>query len=41
MQAARNRSAPATAKAIQEAVMSAADDPLQDDAVAVVLAPAT
>ena len=41
VQAARNRSAPATAKAIQEAVMSAADDPLQDDAVAVVLAPAT
>ena len=37
---AGSRSAPATAKAIQEAVMHAADDPLQDDAVAVVLAPA-
>jgi AcrR family transcriptional regulator len=37
---AGSRSAPATAKAIQEAVMHAAEDRLQDDAVAVVLAPA-
>ena len=37
---AGSRSATATAKAIQEAVLRAADDPLQDDAVAVVLAPA-
>jgi serine phosphatase RsbU (regulator of sigma subunit) len=33
------RSAPAIAKAIQEAVLRAAVDPLQDDAVAIVLAP--
>jgi len=37
--AAPSRSAPALAKAIQEAVMAAAEDPLQDDAIAVVLAP--
>lgn len=37
---APSRSAPALAKAIQEAVMSASEDKLQDDAVAVVLAPA-
>ena len=37
---ARTRSAAATARAIQEAVLSAAEDELQDDAVAVVLAPA-
>jgi serine phosphatase RsbU (regulator of sigma subunit) len=36
---AESRSATATARAIQEAVMSAAEDPLQDDAVAIVLAP--
>jgi serine phosphatase RsbU (regulator of sigma subunit) len=36
---APSRSATAIAKAIQEAVMSAAEDPLQDDAVAIVLAP--
>jgi AcrR family transcriptional regulator len=36
---APSRSAPALAKAIQEAVMSASEDKLQDDAVAVVLAP--
>jgi PAS domain S-box-containing protein len=35
------RSAPAMARAIQEAVLQASEDPLQDDAVAVVLAPAT
>jgi serine phosphatase RsbU (regulator of sigma subunit) len=37
---AEGSSATATARAIQEAVMSASVDPLQDDAVAVVLAPA-
>ena len=37
---AGSRSATATAKAIQEAVLTAAEDQLQDDAVAVVLAPA-
>ncbi len=36
---AGSRSASAIARAIQEAVMAAAEDPLQDDAVAVVLAP--
>ena len=36
---AGSRSATALARAIQEAVMAAAEDPLQDDAVAVVLAP--
>ena len=35
---AKSRSATATARAIQEAVMSASEDPLQDDAVVVVLA---
>jgi serine phosphatase RsbU (regulator of sigma subunit) len=35
-----SRSATATARAIQEAVLKATGDPLQDDAVAVVLAPA-
>jgi AcrR family transcriptional regulator len=34
-----SRSATAIAKAIQEAVLGAAEDPLQDDAVAIVLAP--
>jgi AcrR family transcriptional regulator len=37
---APSRSATATARAIQEAVVAAAVDPLQDDAVSVVLAPA-
>jgi AcrR family transcriptional regulator len=37
--AASGRSATTIAKAIQEAVLSAAVDPLQDDAVAIVLAP--
>jgi AcrR family transcriptional regulator len=37
--ASPSRSAPAIAKAIQEAVLSAAVDPLQDDAVTIVLAP--
>jgi serine phosphatase RsbU (regulator of sigma subunit)/AcrR family transcriptional regulator len=36
---AESRSATAMARAIQEAVMTAAEDPLQDDAVAIVLAP--
>jgi serine phosphatase RsbU (regulator of sigma subunit)/AcrR family transcriptional regulator len=36
---AASRSATAIAKAIQESVMSATDDPLQDDAVAIVFAP--
>jgi serine phosphatase RsbU (regulator of sigma subunit)/AcrR family transcriptional regulator len=36
---ADSRSATAIARAIQEAVMTASEDPLQDDAVAVVLAP--
>ncbi|HEV2075042.1 MAG TPA: SpoIIE family protein phosphatase [Thermoleophilaceae bacterium] len=36
---ASTRSAPAIARAIQEAVMNASVDPLQDDAVVVVLAP--
>jgi len=36
---AESRSAPVIAKAIQEAVISASEDPLQDDAVAIVLAP--
>ncbi|MBN1527822.1 MAG: SpoIIE family protein phosphatase [Thermoleophilaceae bacterium] len=39
--AARGPSATAAARSIQEAVMSAAEDPLQDDAVAVVLSPAS
>jgi AcrR family transcriptional regulator len=39
VRAAPSRSATAIAKAIQEAVMSAAVDPLQDDAVIIVLAP--
>jgi AcrR family transcriptional regulator len=38
---ASSRSATATARAIQEAVISASVDPLQDDAVVVVLAPTT
>ena len=38
---APSRSAPTIAKAIQEAVMAATDKPLQDDAVAIVFAPAT
>jgi len=38
---APSRSATAIAKAIQEAVLRASEDPLQDDAVAIVLAPAT
>ena len=38
---AESRSATAMARAIQEAVLAAAEDPLQDDAVAVVLAPAS
>jgi AcrR family transcriptional regulator len=37
--AAASRSATGIARAIQEAVMSAAEDPLQDDAVVIVLAP--
>jgi AcrR family transcriptional regulator len=37
--AATSRSATGIARAIQEAVMSAAEDPLQDDAVVIVLAP--
>ena len=36
---AESRSATAIAREIQEAVMEATDDPLQDDAVAIVLAP--
>jgi PAS domain-containing protein len=36
---ARSRSAPAIARSIQEAVLTSSEDPLQDDAVAVVLAP--
>jgi serine phosphatase RsbU (regulator of sigma subunit) len=36
---ASSRSATAIAKAIQESVMTATDDPLQDDAVAIVFAP--
>jgi len=36
---AESRSAPAIASAIQEAVLHASEDPLQDDAVAIVLAP--
>ena len=36
---ARSRSATAIARAIQEAVRSAAEEPLQDDAVAIVLDP--
>jgi serine phosphatase RsbU (regulator of sigma subunit)/AcrR family transcriptional regulator len=39
VRAAESRSAPALARAIQESVLRAAEDPLQDDAVAVVLAP--
>jgi serine phosphatase RsbU (regulator of sigma subunit) len=39
VRAAPSRSAPALARAIQEAVLSAAVDPLQDDAVAIVLSP--
>jgi AcrR family transcriptional regulator len=39
VRSASSRSATAIAKAIQEAVLSAAEDPLQDDAVAIVLAP--
>jgi serine phosphatase RsbU (regulator of sigma subunit) len=39
VRSAPGRSAAAIAKAIQEAVLNAAVDPLQDDAVAVVLAP--
>jgi AcrR family transcriptional regulator len=39
VRSASGRSAPAIARAIQEAVLNAAVDPLQDDAVAVVLAP--
>ncbi|HYP49146.1 MAG TPA: PP2C family protein-serine/threonine phosphatase [Thermoleophilaceae bacterium] len=39
IRAADSRSATEIAVAIQEAVMSAAEDPLQDDAVAIVLAP--
>ena len=41
LEEASGPSATAAARAIQEAVMSAAEDPLQDDAVAVVLAPAS
>jgi len=40
VRSAPSRSATAIAKAIQEAVLAAAVDPLQDDAVAIVLAPA-
>ena len=36
---ADSRSATAITRAIQEVVMTASEDPLQDDAVAVVLAP--
>jgi len=39
VRAAHSRSASAIAKAIQEAVLRAAEDPLQDDAVAIALAP--
>ena len=39
VRSAAGRSAAAIARAIQEAVLDAAVDPLQDDAVAVVLAP--
>jgi serine phosphatase RsbU (regulator of sigma subunit)/AcrR family transcriptional regulator len=39
LESAPGPSATAAARSIQEAVMSAAEDPLQDDAVAVVLAP--
>jgi AcrR family transcriptional regulator len=39
IRSAPSRSATAIAKAIQEAVMSAAEEPLQDDAVAIVLDP--
>jgi AcrR family transcriptional regulator len=39
VRAAPSRSATAIAKAIQEAVLAAAEDPLQDDAVAIALAP--
>jgi AcrR family transcriptional regulator len=39
VRAAPSRSATAIARAIQEAVLSAAEDPLQDDAVAIALAP--
>ena len=39
VQSTSGRSATAIARAIQEAVLTAAVDPLQDDAVAVVLAP--
>jgi serine phosphatase RsbU (regulator of sigma subunit) len=39
VRSAPSRSATAIAKAIQEAVLGAAEDPLQDDAVAIVLAP--
>ena len=40
IRAANGRSATAIARSIQEAVMSASEDPLQDDAVAIVLDPA-
>src|SRR5215210_6403424 len=40
IRSAESRSAPAIARAIQEAVMASTDEPLQDDAVAIVLAPA-
>lgn len=36
--AASGRSAPATARAIQEAIVSVSEDPLPDDAAVVVLA---
>jgi serine phosphatase RsbU (regulator of sigma subunit) len=39
LESAPGPSATAAARSIQEAVMSAAEDPLQDDAVAVVLSP--
>ena len=39
VRSATSRSATAIARAIQEAVMSASEDPLQDDAVAIVLDP--
>jgi serine phosphatase RsbU (regulator of sigma subunit) len=40
LESAHGPSATAAARSIQEAVMRAAEDPLQDDAVAVVLSPA-
>ena len=40
VRSATSRSATAIARAIQEATMNAAEEPLQDDAVAIVLDPA-